>query len=348
MLKKIIHYLITLVIAFVLVNDAYAGGGKRSGTAGAQELLLPVSARALALSGANVANIQGIDALYYNPAGLGASANSVDAMFSYMSYIADIGHSYAAVGVNFEGLGSIGFSVRSLDFGDIPVTTEENPYGTGATFSPTFVTLGFSYANSLTDRIRVGMTMNLVNESIMSTSATGFAFDAGVQYSNVAGIDGFMMGIVLKNLGPQMSYDGADLLRVASEDEDNAKRGDQFYKIDAASFELPSQLEIGVAYKRNFTNDFVGTISTSFQNNNFSPDEYRISGEFVYNRMLSLRGGYTYVSEAVDNEEQYLFGPTFGVGLDLGGQSLKVVVDYAYRWARYFDANHMVAVKLGF
>ena len=345
MSKRLIQGLVILLAISTLFVDTYAGGGKRNGTAAAQELMIPVGAKGMALSGAYLAGITGIDAIYYNPAGVGASNNSAEAMFSYMNYIADIGFAYAAVAMNFEGFGSLAFSVRSLDFGDIPVTDAANPYGTGATFSPTFVTVGLTYSNALTDRIRVGFNVNIVSEKIISTSATGIAFDAGIQYNGVAGVEGLKLGVALKNLGPQMDWDGPDLLRQAVEND--AKRGTQFYKIDAASFELPSQLEMGLAYEAKFTDQFKGIISTMFQNNNFSDDEYRFAGELNFKDMFFVRGGYDYVQEAVGNEDEFLFGPSFGVGVKLTG-SLDIAVDYAYRTVRYFDANHMVTVKLGF
>lgn len=344
--KRYLQILIVLVAISSICIDTYAGGGKRNGTSAGQELLLPVSARALAMSGAYLAGLEGIDAIFYNPAGLGVTENSAEAMFTYMNYIADIGFSAAAVGINFEGFGSLGFSVRTLDFGDIPVTTVENPYGTGATFSPTFVTMGVTYSNALTDRIRVGINVNLISEEIMRTSALGVAFDAGVQYNGVAGIEGLKFGVALKNLGPAMKFDGPDLLRTA--EETGVARGNQFYKIDAAAFEMPSQLELGLAYERTFADNYKALIATSFQNNNFSHDEYRLAGEFSYNNLIFLRGGYTHVNEAGSgSEDQFLFGPTFGAGVNIEG-GLNITVDYAYRWVRYFDANHMITVKLGF
>lgn len=347
MLNRVFTKSIILILFTFLAFDVFAGGGKRNGTAGAQELLIPVSARGLALSGAYVAGIEGIDAMFYNPAGVSASSNSVDAMFSYMNYIAGIGNSYAAISMNYEGFGSLALSFRTLDFGEIPVTTESDPYGTGATFSPTFVIAGVTYANALTDRIRVGVNLNLISEQIMSTSATGFAFDAGVQYKGLAGIDGLMFGVSLKNLGAKMKYDGANLLRKATEDQNVTPRGLQFYKIAAAEFELPSQLEIGLAYETNFSSSLKGLVATSFQNNNFSNDEYKVAGELSYDDFLFARAGYTYVNENSNNTDQFLFGPTFGVGLKVNS-GVNITIDYAYRAVDYFDANHIFSVKLGF
>lgn len=345
MYKRFIQALVIMILVSSLSVDTFAGGGKRNGTSAAQELLLPVTARGMALSGAYLAGLDGIDAMFYNPAGLGVTDNSADALFSHMTYIADIGFTVAAVSANLEGFGSLGFSVRSLDFGDIPVTTSANPYGTGATFSPTFVTVGMTYANALTDRIRVGVNINLITEQIVNTSATGFAFDAGIQYNGVGGVEGLKFGMALKNLGPSVDFDGPDLLRTAVETD--ALRGNQFYKIDAAAFELPSQLEIGLAYVAKFSDQYSALFASTFQNNNFAHDEYRFAGEFNYDNLLFLRGGYTYVTEAQDNEDEFLFGPSFGAGINING-GVNITLDYAYRTARYFDANHMVTLKLGF
>lgn len=346
MLKKI-HLFSIAALILLLFSEMFASGGKRNGTAGAQELLIPTSARGIALGSANLATIHSLDAIYYNPAGVGVSENTAEAMFSYMSYIADIGYTFAAVSVNFESFGTLGFSFRSLDFGDIAVTNERNPYGTGSTFSPTFVVLTLTYANALTDRIRVGANINLITEKIMSTGASGVSVDAGIQYTNVAGVEGLDLGISLKNLGPQMSYDGSDLLRKAQENIDASKRGTQFYKISAASFELPSQLFLGLSYTNHFSDLYSTTISTAFVNNNFANDEYNFSLEFDYDNLVYLRGGYSFVNEGLDVEEESLFGPTFGAGFKIKGD-MNVTFDYGYRWARYFDANHILSVKVGF
>lgn len=344
MLKKYSILIVALIALIALSATSYAGGGKRNGTAGAQELLLPVSARGLALSGANVSSIKGINAIYYNPAGFG-EAEGTEAMFTYMNYIADIGLSYAAIGVNLGDLGAIAFNVRTLDFGDIPITTIDNPYGTGSTFSPTYVVAGVTYSNSLTDRIRVGINVNIVTERIIRTSTTGVAFDAGIQYSGLAGLEGFSMGVVLRNLGPQMKFSGPDLIRTA--EDPNSERGSQFYNIDAATFELPSQLELGMAYTYRFSDLYTGLLATSFQNNNFANDEYRFAGEFNYNDMFFVRGGYAYVSENSKNTDQSIWGPTFGAGVKIQ-TGVDISVDYAYRSVDYLNANHMITVILGF
>ncbi len=344
MIKVYTYFLKISVLSVIMIAEMFAGGGRRNGSAGAQELLIPVGARGLAFNGANLASLEGVESIFYNPAGLAASNLSSEAMFSYMNYIADIGVSYAAIATSFEGFGSLGLSIKSIDFGDILETTTQNPYGTGSTFSPTFVTVGITYANSLTDRIQVGITANLISENIISTSASGMAFNIGVQYSNVVDISGLKFGVVLKNFGPQIAFDGADLIRQA--EAISTLRGIQFYKIDGAKFELPSQIQLGIAYERNISEDYRFLVVGSFENNNFSNDDYKIAGEFAFLETFFLRGGYSYMAAPSGQEEEQLFGSTFGAGFNVNS-GLDITVDYAYRYARYFEANHVFSIKLG-
>src|SRR3990172_6005174 len=344
MIKVITYFLKISILSVIMIAQASAGGGRRNRTAGAQELLIPVGARGLAFNGAYLSGLKGVEAIFYNPAGLAASNLSSEAMFSYMNYIADIGVSYAAIGTQFEGFGSLGLSIKSIDFGDILQTTTQNPYGTGSTFSPTFVTVGITYANSLTDRIQVGVTGNLISENIISTSATGIAFNVGVQYSNVVDISGLNFGVVLKNFGGQITFDGPDLLRQA--DAINTLRGQQFYKIDGAKFELPSQVQLGISYKKNINEDYRFLVIGSFDNNNFSNNDYKIAGEFAFQETFFLRGGYSYMASPSGQEEEQLFGSTFGAGFNVN-TGIDITVDYAYRSAKYFEANHVFTIKLG-
>lgn len=239
-------FIIVSILTILFVAQLSFAQSTRAGTAGAMELVLPVGARGIALGGSNLANTADLEAMYWNPAGLSLMKQSVSAMFSHMSYIADISVEYMAVGVNFQGFGSVGLSLKTINFGDISHTTEDAIDGIG-TYSPQFYTLGLTFSRELTDKIHVGATANFISENMMRTSASGFAVTAGIQYKGLIAIKGLSVGIALKNLGPDMKYDGADLYRVA--DAQSTLRGDQLYKIEAAPFGLPSVLEMGLAYE---------------------------------------------------------------------------------------------------
>ncbi len=343
--RNILKQIIALLL-IVLLTNAFASGEKRNGTAGAQELLIPVGARGLALAGTDIAGSSGVESIFYNPAGISGMTGSVEAAFSFMNYIADINLVYGALAIDMGGIGNLGISIKALSIGDIPVTTTERPEGTGTMFSPQFTIVGLSYSNFLTANIKVGVTFNLISEEIASSSATGLGIDAGVQYDNFALVEGLKLGLVLKNFGPQMKFSGPDLIRKAT--DDTGLRGQQFYHIDAATFELPSQLAIGLTYDINRGEQFSYMISSAYQSNNFSNDGLKIAGEIGFNNMFFLRGGYTYVSEASDEAAENIFGPTLGGGIFVQTGSLDLIFDYAYRFTEFFDDSQVFAITLLF
>jgi hypothetical protein len=346
--------IILVIFAVILlgVNSIFAGGGTRNGTGGASELSIPVGAQGIALAGSGIATSTGLDALFYNPAGLGGMTNSVTAEFSTMNYIADIGVEYGAVGINIEGFGIIGFDLKTLNVGNIPVTTNDQPDGTGQTFSPEFTIVGLSYAKPLTDRISIGLTFHYISETIGQVSAPGFGVNAGVQYKDIGDISGLDFGLAINNIGPQMTFGGPGLLVKASPigslstPSDAFQQPPNYYSIDAAAFDLPSSIDVGLGYKLDLDNLNAVQVSGTFENNNFSGDIYNIGAEYGYDKMFFVRVGYSY--SPPDQDPDYIYGFTAGAGInyDLGGITAKI--NYAYRAVQYFGANSVFEISLGF
>jgi len=343
-MKHIKYSLILLLVFFLAADAVFAGGGKRNGTAGASQLLIPVGARGIAMSGSTLTNSIGVESMFWNPANVARTQNSTDVMFSQTSYIADIGVSYGAIVANIEGFGAIGASIKSLSVGEIAKTTVDNPDGTGQTFTPQFVTVGVTYSRMLSDRISVGLTTNFISEKIDFASASGVAFNIGVSYNNFANVNGLSIAVVMKNIGSQMKYDGSGLYVNATAPD--LSRPGQLYKIETAAFELPSTLELGVGYNYNFDKQNNLTIATMFQNNNFDGDMYKLGAEYSYNQLLYLRGGYTLAPELTDDENVYGF--TLGGGLKYAVSGLDIRFDYAYQDTKYFDGNNVFTLSIGF
>ncbi len=353
MKKRVTFPVLILCVAMavaVMVSSSQAQDvkNKRIGTASATELLIPVGARDLAMSGSSLATSIGVEAIHWNPAGLGRLQTAAEALVSSMSYIGDIRVNYGAVGVAFGGFGVIGFSVKSLDFGDVPLTTVDDPEGRGGrTFSPTFVTVGLTYSRAFTDAITAGGTVKIISEKMAQVTGSGFALDLGVQYHSVAGIKGLDLGVAMKNVGPQVSFDGTGLLRRATSPE--GRRPEQFYKSEAASFELPSSVEIGLAVEREFSENMKYTITSAFVNNNLGLDSYRFGGEIGYSMervRLYGRGGIDLSPKGKDDAQ--IFGPTVGFGLYYAAPGIDIMIDYAYRSVDFFDNNSVFSLKFGF
>ncbi|SVA84502.1 uncharacterized protein METZ01_LOCUS137356, partial [marine metagenome] len=265
---KILNIINKLIITITCVSMLLAGTGKSVGTAGAMELQIPTGAKGVALNGSNCANVSGVDAIYYNPAGISNLGSSVETQFSNYNYIADIGLSYGALASNI-GNGTIGISIKSLDFGDIPVTTANDPTGiSGKIFSPQYLTLTAGYSKPFTDRIRFGASLKLINETIMQTNANGIAVDMGVQYSHTS--LPLNLGIVLRNLGPKMQFSGSNLEQSHQPEDSESGALDENLSIIAQSFDLPAALDIAITYSPIPGLDLHG----NFSNQSFGFNQY--------------------------------------------------------------------------
>jgi hypothetical protein len=338
------YLMLVLGLVLVMTGLAQAGRGDKAGTSAAPELLIPIGARDFAIGGSTLASTNGIEAIYWNPAGLSRMNSSSEAMFSHMNYLADIGVEYIAVASTFEGFGSIGLDLKSISIGEIAVTTEDNPDGTGEIFSPTYLTIGLTYSRLLTDRISVGLTTMLISERIDRVSATGVAFNVGLQYSGFANVTGLAIGVAVKNIGPAMTFDGSGLIRQGT--ATGTTRPATPLKLQAATDELPSTIELGLSYTYRPQDQHALNLSGLFVNNNFSDDEYKLGAEYAFNNTFFLRGGYNFAQQSIDNS--YIYGLTAGAGVSASFTGLNLNFDYGYRAVDFFQDNHVFAIRLGF
>ncbi|MDZ7260545.1 MAG: PorV/PorQ family protein [candidate division KSB1 bacterium] len=345
--KNIFIFSVVLLTVAGLVVPVNAGNPEKIGTAAAEERLLPIGARGTALGGACLANINGVEALYWNPAGIANTAQNVEAMFSYMRYIADINITNAAVATRL-GFGSLAFSFQTIGFGEIAQTTEDAPEGTGVMFSPTYFTLSAAFSRTMTDRIYAGVAVKLVSEKIMGMGATGVALDMGVQYITAVGVK---IGVAMKNYGTGLKFSGSDVERLTELPDTEPQTPPHRLAFPTQHAEFPSTFEMGVSYEFKPMEMSSLLIMGNFRNQNFTNDEILGGAEFAYNDMFFLRGGYSYGTNQTEyaGKKNYIFGPTFGGGFKytLTGNT-RIVLDYTYRVTEFFDDSNIFTVKLLF
>lgn len=348
------RFVISLALAclavFLVAGSAVAQNqNPRVGTTAAPWITIGPGARDLAMSGASLATTSGLEAVHWNPAGLGQLGGSAEAMFSSMSYIADINLTYGGVAGNFGDFGNVAFTIKSLSIGEIPITTNTDPEGlVGRSFSPNFVSVGVTYARSITDAISFGLTTKLISETIDRVSASAVGFDVGLQYRSLVGIQGFNLGIAIKNVGTEMKYEGSGLYRFAV--AQGGGRPAQYYSSEAASAELPATVELGMTYEGHAMDNKVQyELNGAYANDNLYYDEYRFGGEVGYTLQSSLqlfvRAGLRTLGKETETD---IFGSTFGFGVGYSLTGLTLKFDYAYRAVDFFDANQVVSVKIGF
>lgn len=341
---------ITWFIAFVSIaiflgtSSVFAGDPARIGTAGGEQVLIPVGARDLALGGANIALSSGIDAIYWNPAGFSGMNGTANGVFSTMQIFNDVNVNYAAIGFKVGKFGVLGFSLKAIDFGDLPVTTNEDIDGlSGGTFSPTYVTGAVTYSRRLTDAVQVGFSGKLISESVPRASASAAAFDMGIQYHALGGIQGLSLGLAVKNIGTNIQYSGSAFL--AEVDDFSAGRND-FRDRPTANSQLPTTVELGLGYRYNINEENNLMLVGDFINNNFGDDNYKLGAEYSYNDLIALRGGYLFAARTGSDDQLYTF--TLGVGLHYQVGNTELSFDYAFRDSQYFDGNNLFQVSLAF
>ncbi len=335
---------ITILLLLILISGTvYSGPRKKLGLSAAPELLIPVGSVGTSLQGSNLASTEGIDAMYWNPAGLAAlNSNRGEFMFSHNQYIADIKIEYLAGIVKLGNLGNLGVGIKAMTFGEEPVTTVNYPEGTGSTFKPLFLTANLSLARAMTDKIHFGANIKMINQKIAEVSATGVAFDFGLQY--IGGKTGLRFGIAIKNLGTSMKFDGSGLDRTYTDPNGQVAR-----RVNLAEFDLPTNLEIGASYNFSFEkgkHNFM--LAGTFMNGSFTSDEVRLGMEYNFNKMIFVRGSYVNYVDA--NQDDVLWGPTLGFGLRYPFGSITLGLDYAYKFVNEdaFNTNQYFTLHVGF
>jgi hypothetical protein len=340
----------TLLIITTACSSAIAGNPDRQGEAGAPQLLINPWARSAGLSGMTVASCRGVESMHINPAG-GARINSTEIVASYTRYLsgADVGITSFGLAQRVGKSGAMTLSVMSTNVGDIPVTTEQSPEGTGATFSPSIVNIAAGYSHKFANKVSVGVVFRGVSESTTDVSAFGVAIDAGVQY--VTGTDdNFKFGIALRNVGSRMQFSGQGLsqqLPAPSQTTYNST-----YLRPAQSFELPSTLSIGASYDVLFSKKTRLSFLGQFTSNSFSRDNIGGGLEFTLNDMFSLRGGYRYEVGVTQKsvEAPVMTGLSGGFSIDIPVRKetkSSLGIDYSYQQTNIWKGNHSLSIRIG-
>ncbi|MCK4568784.1 MAG: PorV/PorQ family protein [Bacteroidales bacterium] len=352
-MKSFYKYLITLVIIGMLIipeSSLYAGNKDRSGQAGATELLINPWARSSGWGNVSTANINGLEAMFINVAGL-AFTNKSELVFSHTTYLkgSDINMFAFGFSQRIGDAGVIGLNVVSMNFGEIEVTTPDSPDGGRGTYKPNLMNISVAYAKAFSNSIYGGITIKIISESIADVSAQGIAIDAGIQY--VTGeMDQIKFGIALKNIGPRMRFSGDGLLRTTFlPEQENAFS----MSMPSESFELPTALDIGASYDFYIGDWNRITLAFNFRSNSFGKDQFTGGIEYALKTYLMLRFGYTYeegITKKADRTNVFT-GPSAGVTVSIPTNKEKgssIDIDYSYRATDPFSGTHSIGARVVF
>lgn len=335
--------LMVIGILVLLLQPVMAQRVTKTGTTAAKFLSIGIGPRANAMGAAYSSVADDASAMYWNPAGI-ARISEYQTAFTYTKMFTDINVNYFGAVIPAGDLGVFGIGITALNIGDMEVTTEYYPEGTGEIFNAGSYAFGLSYAKFITSDFAVGVTIKYIREGIYNSSAEGFGVDVGTVFTTP--FYGIKFASSISNYGSKLQMSGDDLLIRHDPDPQRAGNNqtiDAWYSTD--QYELPLRLQIGLSRDFTILDEHRLTLAVDAIHPNDNNQWVNVGGEIsLFNNLLSLRGGYKGLF--LDDTQE---GLTLGAGIHYGGLGVfKISVDYSYQQMKYLDHLHSFGVVLGF
>lgn len=337
------------------------------GTTSAEFLLLGAGARGTALGGSFAAIASDISALYYNPAGA-ALLDRPGVMVGTYDYVADTRYSWGGVAFPLSGgARTIGFQIGTFGFKDQPIYTEDQPDGTGGTYSVNQTFIGGTFAQNFSDRFSAGTTAKYVDDRLGTVSGKAFAVDFGTNFHASLNNHPVKFSFVLANLGSNLNYSGTglqgDVQRTPIPGEDPTPTLPQQANLLTKDFPLPTTFRVGLAYDVMTGQNNRLTMLGDFNQPNNNKPGFVVGSEWMSNKIggsnfgFALRGSYSYTgansldpqtSQTGLSDEENLQGLAFGGGLMYGQENgFSLGLDYAYKYLGVLGPTNFFSFSLG-
>lgn len=308
---------ILVCTALLSVTSMYG----QAGGAAVPFLLISPDARASGMGDIGTAIADDINAVFWNPGGLAFAKESNQVALSYSKWLpqfnADLFYSYGTYGTYVDAIGgTLAGTFIFMNLGEF-TKTNENGQALGKFRSNEFC-LGVSYGTEIAPDLGAGVQVKYIQSNLAPASVGGSgagtgvsaAFDLGFLWTPSklsmfgANLDNTLrLGVNLQNVGPKMTYD---------------KESDP----------LPTNLRLGAAVKlvEDEFNDL--TITADFmkllvKRDSLSSDpipksfvtawgrggiETGVGMEYIYDRIVALRGGYFTEPAAAGAREYFTLG----------------------------------------
>jgi len=327
-MKRILLLILVIGIGYSQYRDIPDVVTKVATTAG-NWLKLETGARGVGMAGAMVAAGTGVSAITYNPASIGFVKGS-ELYYSKTNYLAGISHSSMAYGTQVTPTDFIAFHLFTFNSGKMDVTNAFFPDGTGEEFDVTGLSLRGTYAKILTDRLKFGVSIKYIRETIYTTAMQTFAIDLGSNFDT--GIYGIILGMSVTNFGPDVQFSGEGLEQQVADtlsvDGTLSKLTDEF--------PIPMSFRLGI--KKDVFNNSIHKLTVAMDGVN--PVDYVVTGniglEYSWLETAYVRGG-THL-----NHDTASF--TMGAGIKIGN----IFVDYAYANYGILDNTNQFGLRFGF
>jgi len=330
-----------IIISFLLFSLNGKIFGQAAGGSAVPFLLISPDARASGMGEVGTAIADDINAIYWNPGGLGfletleatqyeretdeepAPFRQISLAFSpwLPQFNADLYYSYLTFGTYIEEIsGTVAFNFILMNLGEFQRTSPEGKEQ--GRFTSNEFAFGASYGTRVSEDIGIGIQAKYIQSNLTPKTSTqpiagtgiSFAVDMGFLWRPtdiMEGIDDvFSFGINLQNFGPKMTYiNEADPLPTT------LRLGFSYlmFEDEYNSFLFAMDLSKLLVKRDSLGSDpLPNSLITGWENKGM---EVSIGAEYWYQEVVALRGGYFYEPSTLGGRQFYNFG--FGLRYDM-------------------------------
>lgn len=249
---------------FLIISLIYITGFSQSAY---DFLRLENGARAAALGGSFVTNVDDASAIAFNPATTGFHKKTA-VSFGYLKHLLDVNSGSFNFTPFIKGFGILGIGVNYINYGSFD---QKDEFGNvEGTFSVNQIALTGNYSIRINEFFSYGANLKMIYSNIASANSYALAFDLGLIYYDAMNEVGF--GFSMLNIGKQIK---------------------SYYDIEE---NLPYEVRMGVSKKLEhlpvrFSLDF--TKLNADVDKFFDRFQYfAVGSEFFINNNITLRFGY--------------------------------------------------------
>jgi hypothetical protein len=301
------------ILMLVMVTSIIYPQYERPGSSDGQFLKIGVSPRGTAMGDAYIAVVEGAEGTHYNSAAL-AWLKGTDIVFNHTVWFAGINHDFIAAAMTFGDIGTFGLSAIGLYTDEMLVRTPLQPNGTGETFYAGNYKIGLTYSRYFTDRVTIGTTINYLHFSLYQDfKADAVAVDIAAMYKS--DFRGFNFAMQISNFGSEIKY---------------VNEG----------YPLPTNFTFGAAINALEMENQKVLVSFSATKPNDGSPLTQIGGEYNYNDLFFVRGGYKFNHDVA----KYSFGT--GIKMDISEMNLRA--DYSYSDYSLLGISHRFGIGISF
>lgn len=328
-MKRLTLIITVIFLCIALIMPASAAMKKLAQT-GMKFLDMNVVPRAVAMGGSYMLVGDDATALFYNPAGIAYTGNSVDFFASQTEWVADISYTAGGLIKNMGNLGTFGVSIIYASYGTIMGTViadTEIGYEDTDDVDAGAMAVGVAYGRQLTNKFSIGGQIHYATQKLGSNVIT---VGGELQENKVSGIT-YDFGTIF--------YPGFKSLRIGMAIRNYSGE----FEYEEETFQAPLSFTIGAAMD---VLDLMGEhenrllVSIDAVHPRDYTERLNIGAEFLLMDMFAIRAGYRY-----NYDEEAL---TLGAGLNYTLSGLSVRIDYAYTPLEKFDAVNRFSMGIGF